>query len=235
MYPDWTRIHTHIFELEQRGLVTRTFRRLDPERQQAILSAILEEAAARDPAALNIKQVAARAGVAVGSLYQYFGDRDGLLAFAIALVTQVTIDSFVAYRPALLALPLRQALATFIGGGLEWGQQEAGFVQFFSRAAYHGDPRLAESVVRPIATVMRQLLTDLLLKAAERGELRPGIDLEATARLLHAWSIAVIDPILLPYLNTYFQVLDAGMTPERLVEALMTLAMRALTPEETLP
>ena len=36
---DETQIHTHILHLEQAGLVTRTFRRLDPERQQSILTA----------------------------------------------------------------------------------------------------------------------------------------------------------------------------------------------------
>jgi hypothetical protein len=33
-----------IMELEKQGLVTRTFRRLDPDRQAAIIKAILDEA-----------------------------------------------------------------------------------------------------------------------------------------------------------------------------------------------
>ena len=60
----WTQIHISILELEQQGLVTRTFRRLDPERQQAILLAILDEAAEKGPSAANIKEVAERVGLA---------------------------------------------------------------------------------------------------------------------------------------------------------------------------
>ena len=41
---EWKQITARILEFEQEGLVTRTFRRLDPQRQQAVLAAILDEA-----------------------------------------------------------------------------------------------------------------------------------------------------------------------------------------------
>ena len=110
-FSDWTQIHTHILQFEQEGLVTRTFRRLDPDRQQAILSAILDEAVEKGPTSINIKQVAERADVAVGSLYTYFGNREGLLNFAVELCVRYTTDAFNLYRPYLLSLPLRKALA----------------------------------------------------------------------------------------------------------------------------
>jgi len=55
-----------ILELEKKGLVTRTFRRLDSDRQQAIITAILDEAGETGPQDLNIKRVAERAGVSTG-------------------------------------------------------------------------------------------------------------------------------------------------------------------------
>ena len=60
---DWTIIYTHILKLEQRGIVTSTFRRLDLDRQQAVLTAILEEAIEKGPADINVTQIAERAGV----------------------------------------------------------------------------------------------------------------------------------------------------------------------------
>ncbi len=48
---DRVHIHPHILQLELEGFVTRTFRRLDSERQQAILIAILDKAAAKGPTA----------------------------------------------------------------------------------------------------------------------------------------------------------------------------------------
>jgi AcrR family transcriptional regulator len=231
MLSDWTQIHTHILQLEQKGLVTRTFRRLDPERQQAVLAAILDEAVEKGPTALSIKQVARRAGVAVGSLYQYFGNRETLLAFAVELCVRWMTDMFNLYRPMLAAMPLREALAAYLMGGVEWGQTQAGLVQFFARAAYHGDPQLGESVVRPVADVMREITRDILAAAAARGEIRADVDLEAAARVVNALLIAVGDSQLLPYLNIYFQVTDEAIPPERLLDALLALILRGIGAE----
>jgi AcrR family transcriptional regulator len=214
--------------LEQEGLVTRTFRRLDPERQQAVISAILDEAGEHGPISINIKRVAERAGISIGSLYQYFNNREGLLTFAVELCVRLVTDAFDEYRPALAAMPLREALAAYLMGGLEWGQTQAGFVQFFARAAYHGDPKLAESVVRPIANVMREIVHDILTQAAARGEIRADVDLEAAARVINALMIAIGDPQLLPYLNAYFQVTDPKMPLERTVKAMIEMTIRGI-------
>jgi AcrR family transcriptional regulator len=225
---DWAQIHTHILHLEQEGLVTRTFRRLDPERQQTILVAILDEAAEKGPTQVNIKQVAERAGVSVGSLYTYFPNREGMLAFAVELCVRFMTDAFEEYRPYLVALPLRQGLSWYLAGGIEWSQAYAGLVRLFARAAYHGDPELAESLVRPIATLLVEMVRDMLAQAVERGEVREDVDLEATARIVHALTIAVGDSQLLPYLNTYFQVTDGELSPERALEALLELVLRGI-------
>jgi AcrR family transcriptional regulator len=226
--PDWAQIHTHILQLEQEGLVTRTFRRLDPERQQAVLTAILDEAVEKGPTAINIKQIARRAGVSVGSLYQYFNNRDGLLAFAVELCARFLTDLFNSYRPILSAMPLRDALAAYLTGGLEWSQAQAGLAQFFVRAAYRGDPELAERFVRPIGTTLREMAREMLAQATKRGEIRADIDLEATARLINALLIAVGDSCLLPYLNNYFQVVDDDMPLEQVLDALLDLILHGI-------
>src|SRR5512146_1584286 len=118
---DWLSFQPYISQLEQEGKVTRTFRRLDPERQEAIFNAIMEEATEKGPASLNIKEIARRAGVSVGSLYQYFPNRDGLLDFAVELCVRSTIALFKEFQPMLAAMPLREALNAYLIGELEWG------------------------------------------------------------------------------------------------------------------
>ncbi len=231
MFTYWTNYPTFLLELEQQGKITRTFRRLDPERQRLILDAILFEAAENGPAALNIKAVARRAGVAVGSLYQYFPDRDGMLDFAIALCVRYLTEIFELSRPYLLAMPLEEALKSYLSTGVEWGQTEVGLVRFFGRAAYQGDPHLAEKVVRPIALVMRNLIIDLLTQAAARGEIRSDVDTEAAARLVNLLMIAYGDSQLLPYLNNYFQVTDESIPAERIQDALVLLILRGIGKE----
>jgi len=231
MFPYWPNYLTCLLELEQQGKITRTFRRLDPERQRLILDAILIEAAEKGPAALNIKAVAKRAGVAVGSLYQYFPDRDGMLDFAIELCVRYMNEMFALSRPYLLAMPLAEALQSYLSVGLEWGQTETGMVRFIGRAAYQGDPDLVERVVRPIAAVMRDLIHGLLIQAAARGEIRADVDMEAAARLVNLLMIAFGDSQLFPYLNNYLQVSDESTPPERVGAALVPFILRGIGKE----
>ena len=225
---DWSDIQIHILQLEQEGKVTRTFRRLDPERQKIVIDAILEEASEKGPTSINIKEVAHRAEVSIGSLYQYFGNREGLLDFAVALCVRYTINLFEQFGPVLSTLPIREALRYYILGGIEWGQTEASLVRFLGRAAYQGDPEMTESVVRPVADVMLALMREILTQASERGELRPDLDLDATARAVNALMIAVGDSQLLPYLNNYFRVSDENMPLERVVDALVEMLLHGL-------
>ncbi len=228
---EWKQITARILEFEQAGLVTRTFRRLDPQRQQAVLAALLDEAIEKGPAAINIKQVAERAGVAIGSLYQYFGSREGLLNFAIELCVSYMTDMFEMYKPMLLEMPLAEGLTVYLNTGVEWSQTQTGMVQFVARAAYHGDPELADRVVKPIGTAMRVIVHDMLAAAIERGEIRSDLDLEATTRAVNAALIAIGDSQLLSYLNNYFQVTDRKMSAQRVTEALVSLILRGIGTE----
>jgi AcrR family transcriptional regulator len=228
---DWQYFQPYISQLETEGIVTRTFRRLDADRQEAVFNAILEEAIEKGPASLNIKEIARRAGVSIGSLYQYFPNRDGLLDFAIELCTRSTVAMFQEYKPMMAAMPLQEAMRAYLLGGLEWGQTATGLVRFFGRAAYQGDPDLAERVVRPIATIMRETMEEILKQAQVRGEIRSDVDLEAMARVINALTIAVGDSQLLPYLNNYFQVTDKKVRLERIAEALFDLIQNGIAAE----
>ncbi|HUT18890.1 MAG TPA: TetR/AcrR family transcriptional regulator [Anaerolineae bacterium] len=226
----WAQIHTHIFELEQEGLVTRTFRRLDPDRQQRVLAAILEEAVERGPDSLSVTRVAERAGVSVGSLYQYFNSRDGLVNFAVELSGRYLIDEFNRYRPLLVSMPLREGLSAYLTGGIEWSQMQMGLVQFFLRAAYGGDPEVGERLVRPIGATLREIVYEMLVEAQRRGEIRQDLDLDTAARIINTLMIAVGDSLLLPYLDTYYQLTNGEMPLDQLLDTLLDLILRGIGP-----
>ena len=221
-----------IFELEQKGLVTRTFRRLDPDRQNAVIQAILDEAGDAGPQDLNVKRVAERAGVSTGSLYQYFNNRIGLLNFATELVTRITVQAFDSYRSYMTQAPFEQLLPMYIEEGVNWTKSQPGFARFFGAAAYHGDPQFGQSVVRPIATVLRSMVDDMLHAAVEHDEVRPELDIEAVGRVLHTITIAIGDGLIFPQLMNYYQLTDDDFPRERIYAALTDLVMHGVMKEK---
>ena len=235
MFEDWSQFPVYVLQMEGRGLVTRTFRRLDAERQKTVIQAILEEAAERGPQNLNVKNVAARSNVPVGSLYQYFSDRQAMVDFAVQLCVDYVVGMFEASRQYLVAMPLRAALTSYLSYGVEWSREQAWMLKLFAHAAYQGDPELAESLVRPVATAMRETIDAMLRQAKARGEIRPEVDLEATARVVNALLIAVADPVLMPHLNVYFQVTNnQDMSPERVFTSAVEMIFHGIAVEQEL-
>lgn len=207
----WPGLADQVLNLEAEGLVSRTFRRLDPDRQTAVLQAIVDEAALRGLSELNIKNVAQRAGVAVGSLYQYFGNRERLVETTVRLCRRYVEDILRESIPYLLDMTLEEAIFTYIYFGYDWMKQESSLMTLFASAAYKGDEKLNNVLIEPIATSMRDVIRQLLTAADKRGELRAGVDIERMASFVHANSIIVGDSAILPYLNKYFLVHDGDL------------------------
>jgi AcrR family transcriptional regulator len=230
-----------LHSLEEKGLVSRTFRRLDPDRQAAVVTAIMEEAYRSGPGSIAIKKVADRAEVAVGSLYQYFVDRDAMLDFAVELVVRTLIGQLESSSPYLEPMPLAEALTAYLSYGIEWSREQAGFLKFFAAAAYHGvlggteeekgddtSNRMRDKLVRPIAESLQRIIRGVIAAARDRGELRPDCDIERVMRIVNVLLIAVGDAALMVGLDEYYRLYDQTHKPEDMIPAAVDLIMRGV-------
>lgn len=77
----------------------------------AVLRAATELVAKQDEEALTIQDVADRAGVGVGSLYDYFRDRRSILSGLAAKLTQENLGRFEAELSVTQELPLEEAVS----------------------------------------------------------------------------------------------------------------------------
>jgi AcrR family transcriptional regulator len=140
------------------------------ERRQEILAAALEEFSARGFAAARLDDVAARAGVAKGTIYLYFRDKEALFQNLIREMSPVvsTIE-----RALSLDLPVRalaeQAVEIFVRE--VYGTRRKDIIRLVLSEGPRF-PKLADFYYREVLSRIMAAVRALLRRAKDRGELR---------------------------------------------------------------
>jgi AcrR family transcriptional regulator len=154
------------------------------ERAQATVEALLEATAQVlvevGYARLSTNRVARRAGVSVGSLYQYFADKDALVEALARRVTERQVAVILAQLERIDDLPLEVAVRSLIDGML---------------AAKRVEPELSQALVREVPrqgrldmerATLRRLAEVISATLRRRADIRT-VDAEVAAfALVHA-------------------------------------------------
>jgi AcrR family transcriptional regulator len=139
-------------------------------RRDAILDAALDEFAARGFAAARLEDVAKRAGVAKGTIYLHFKDKESLFQELIRAMMTPVVGSLESVFAA--ELPLR----TIVDGAIEifvreiYGTRRKQVMRLIISEGPRF-PALAEFYYREVLARMLKAVRALLRRALERGEL----------------------------------------------------------------
>ena len=147
---------------------------------RAIVQATLELLTESGVASLAIEQVAARAGVAKATIYRRWPNKEALILDALAeTVDDHPIDlPGTSMRDDLLAL-----VQGMVGRSVHTGQ---GQLYAWMVAESERNPHIAHKYKSLVVERRRQLLSSVLRKWRERGELRPDVDIEIAELLVTA-------------------------------------------------
>jgi len=149
----------HLTNLYERYLKKRPRQ----SRSRTVVEAILRGALDRlarggDMSGLKVEDVAERAGVGIGSVYDYFADRDRLLAGALAKATEENLVRFEEALVRVRTMPLRDALGTIFDVAVEAYLDNRDLTRAYVRLANSND--LFPVLVRSQDAVAQQVAAD---------------------------------------------------------------------------
>jgi AcrR family transcriptional regulator len=134
--------------------------------REAVSEAILDAAEAvaleNGIEAASAAAIAQRAGVAVGTLYNYFPDRDGILSALFKTRRAGIVPALDAAAAAAAGLPFEERLRTYVRRLLEVFEANASFLRLAVRADGEGatikgrDKTLMTQVLHHIEQIMRE-------------------------------------------------------------------------------
>ncbi|NMB90669.1 MAG: TetR/AcrR family transcriptional regulator [Chloroflexi bacterium] len=159
---------------------TSTFFNLPEEKRQRILDLAVEEFAHNDYDSASVSRIVEQAGIAKGSLYQYFDGKAGLYAYLLELLRQAKSDFLAAAGApdpqdglfAYLRRLFRQSVAFELEHPL--------LAQLGYRATYGNSP-LPSGLLAGARQATQEYFEKLVREGQQRGEIRPEADPRAAA------------------------------------------------------
>jgi AcrR family transcriptional regulator len=188
--------------------------------RESILSAAVDQLATGGYASASIQAVAARAGVATGTVYRHFESKSALFAQAFRLAARRELDAF-----AHVTADDGRSAAERIGAAVEaWARRAlAEPTRAYALLAEPVDPGV-EAERLAFRRGYRDVLASVMEQGIERGELAPH-DVETfSAALVGATGEALVGP------------LSSGPRPsadEALIASLVSFCISALPREES--
>ena len=186
-----------------------TFFNLPAEKRQKILDCAISEFAQHDYDSASISKIVTQAGIAKGSLYQYFADKRDLYHFLLELAAQKKAELLAKSAPVEPGMGLFERL-----GGLF--QQMAQFQFLYpdlarigQRAVYGQDP-LPEDILAGATQATRAHFGALIEAGKQRGEVRAEVDASSAAFLLTAALAELND-----FIAAKFNIAPAGLVSEQ--------------------
>jgi len=162
-----------------------TFFNLPEEKRQKLIDCALDEFAARDYDSASISQIVARAGIAKGSLYQYFSDKRELYGYLLELAAAKKGEMMAAAQPPRPDMPVFETLRWLLEVMLAFELQHPRLAQLGFRAAYGKSP-LPEEVLQQGRHATTDYFRALIERGQRGGELRPELDASTAAWMLTA-------------------------------------------------
>lgn len=181
-----------IVMLEERKIVTSTFRKLNPAKKAAIYSAIIRSFGVHTYAAVTLDDVADAAGIAKGSLVQYFSEKENFAVFA----SEILFDSYQAYWEDYSShsyiARIGDRLYKYILAEIEYWRGHRNEAAFYIKMMYENGAGFAGSFAEGFIDIRREQLTSILERGVSHGEFSREANIKSAVALMSAWQTEFI-------------------------------------------
>lgn len=172
--------------------------------------------------AASVRTVAAEAGWSAGAVRYYFPDQQGLIAFAMDLVSRRVRERIGAIEPTGTPTEIAlRYLEEVIPLDTERQAEFDIWLSFTAQAQAESGAGSLRELLTPVNQGLRGLCEMLLQNLAETGALRPELKLDLETDRLHA---------LIDGLSLHATVLPTASTPDRVREILRAHLQELMSP-----
>ncbi len=213
-----------------------TFDNLPAEKRQRLIDIAIDEFAEHPYAAASVTRIVKKAGIAKGSLYQYFENKQDLFLYLLDYAARAQLDMLQALTPPGSETGFFESLRQQMSASVRVGAAEPRFVRLFYQAVSGNLPFREQAVTRIQATADDHVAR-LLRRGIARGELDPALDLELAAFVIKAMT-ANLGALIARRLGLDMQTASAdvermaGPEAEAIYDSVLRILRHGLAPRQ---
>ena len=205
-------------------------KKLPEEKLEELLEAGVEEFALHGPGGASMRAVAGRAGVSVGALYKYYGDKEGF--FRACLDRSLEALDRVLAEVTEPEAGFKEYARRIIRALLRFSREHGGYVRMYCAIAASGGED-AKRLAQEIEGITARLYTRYIASGQEAGDLRRDMDPAMFAFFFDSLLMMVQFSGCCDYYRERFRLYGGGdMEDGRLERELLKFLESAFTFEE---
>jgi AcrR family transcriptional regulator len=199
-----------------------TFYNLPADKRQRVIDAAIDEFAENSFSNAAVNRIVDAAGIAKGSYYQYFTDKEDLFRFLLEVMAEKKMKYLQNMVQNLSTLTFFEIMRELFAGGIQFAVENPKLAAIGNRFVKEYDPVFKEKIMGEMAPKSNQFLEQLVQGAIRKGELDPALNVPFTAYLLTQISIAISEYFharmgddnyggLMPYVEEVMKILRYGI------------------------
>ena len=158
-------------------MMARVNRQTKELHRTSLLEAAAAEFARRGIDAANVNRISLSAGLAKGTVYNYFSSKDALF---LAVVDEACARAAEGAEAVPTDAPTQERLRAILAGEIEWVRGDEDFARVLVREALTADRRFYSQIVAAAAPFVEKV-AEILSDGITRGEVRDDISVERLA------------------------------------------------------
>lgn len=173
-----------------------TFLKVSPHKQQAILDAAIAEFGTYGYHQASINRLVNNLGIAKGSIFQYFGSKQGLFEHVFAQAKVIVSEHLRCIREQTRDQDFFARLSTIVTSGLAFVREHPGIYRMYVHVLRDEHLPGRAAYLFEVRTASRAYLTGLVDQGLSNNELDPDLSRE--------WAVLFLDALL----DRFFQVMS---------------------------
>lgn len=222
--------YDHLVTMRQTAEVKQTFLNLSEEKQQRILEVAIDEFSQKGYRQASINTIVSRLGIAKGSIYQYFENKEKLFLFIFNYAVKSVGKTLKRVRLETEDQPVFERVRQILLAGIRFTKNHPNIYQIYLKILFESGVPFKRKLIQSIRIFSIEYLMPILKKGMERGEIRKDLDLDMMAFMLDAMMDRFLQVYNLPFMNSHLGIHNGSQEEvERLVDTWVDMLKTGLS------